>query len=210
VDGGVRRIALLLAALGMAGCGGATARPAPKPVAGNWKRVVTPADLDRLRGWREAFTKALGQARADGHSAEIAREGALLSPDSAIEPVAFPAGAFRCRVIKLGAGGPGMLSHVAYPAFDCRVTQEGDVLSFAKTGGSQRPVGLIFDDGPTRKIFLGTLMLGDETRPFDYGADASRDMAGAVQRIGERRWRLILPYPRFESVMDVIELIPSS
>jgi hypothetical protein len=33
-------------------------------------------------------------------------------------------------------------------------------------------------------------------------------MAGALERIGPYRWRLILPKPHFESMMDVIELVP--
>ncbi len=36
-----------------------------------------------------------------------------------------------------------------------------------------------------------------------------RDMAGVLERIGERRWRLVLPYPRFESLLDVVELVPT-
>jgi len=165
--------------------------------------------MQRLREWREAFVKALAQARAQGNGAAISREGALLEPDAALETVSLNPGDYRCRVIKLGSGSPGMLSYISYPAFTCRVNNEGEVASFSKIGGSQRPVGLVFDDSPARKIFLGTLMLGDETRPFDYGVDASRDMAGAIQRIGDRRWRMILPYPRFESVMDVVELVPA-
>ena len=31
-------------------------------------------------------------------------------------------------------------------------------------------------------------------------------MAGVVERVGDNRWRLVLPYPRFESLLDVIEL----
>ncbi len=200
---------LVLAALGVTGCGGATARPAANTTATDWRRIVMPADLDRLRKWREAFVKALMQARVGGHGAAVAREGALLDPDAALTPVSLPAGTYRCRVIKLGTRSSGMLPYVSYPPFTCRVNDEGEVAGFAKMNGSQRPVGLMFDDGTARKIFLGTMMLGDETRPFDYGTDPSRDMAGAVQRIGERRWRMILPYPRFESVMDVVELVPA-
>jgi hypothetical protein len=33
-------------------------------------------------------------------------------------------------------------------------------------------------------------------------------MAGVFERIGERRWRLVFPYPHYESVIDVLELIP--
>ena len=57
-------------------------------------------------------------------------------------------------------------------------------------------------------MFLGTLVLGDETRAMQYGRDQDRDLAGWVERIGDNRWRLILPYPHFESTLDVIELVP--
>ncbi|MDB5668625.1 MAG: hypothetical protein JWL74_1575, partial [Alphaproteobacteria bacterium] len=35
-----------------------------------------------------------------------------------------------------------------------------------------------------------------------------RDMAGIVERIGDRRWRIVLPRPSFESIVDVLELVP--
>jgi hypothetical protein len=60
------------------------------------------------------------------------------------------------------------------------------------------------------RVFLGTLMLGDETRPLAYGRDQSRDLAGFVDRVGERQWRLALPLPAFESLVDVIELVPAA
>lgn len=176
----------------------------------DWRKVATAADRERLRGWRTAFTAALRQARP-AHAAEIAGQGPLLDPDAAIaDAEGLPAGTYRCRVIKLGAKSAGMRDYTAYPPFACRVDDEGEVSSFTKIGGSQRPVGLVFDDAGGRQIFLGTLMLGDETQALDYGRDADRDMAGVVEKIGPRRWRLILPWPRFESMMDVIELVPSN
>ena len=202
---------LLAGALCLTGCGGRDVETAAsKPVAADWKRVVTSDDLDRLRKWREAFVTALAEARADGNGAQIAREGALLVPDAGLDVVALPSGRYRCRIIKLGAKGAGMLTYTPYPAFDCVVNDEGEVASFSKLTGSQRPVGLMFDDSPARKIFLGTMMLGDETSALEYGRDTTRDMAGALQRVGDKRWRLILPYPRFESVMDVVELVPAA
>jgi hypothetical protein len=147
-----------------------------------------------------------GQAgRAPG-----SREGDLLVPDAGMQSVGLTSGRYHCRVIKLGSVVAGVAAFTPYPAFDCLVNDEGEVSSFAKVGGSQRPVGLMFDDGEYRKIFLGTMMYADETRPLEYGRDETRDMAGAVQRIGEKRWRMILPYPRFESVMDVVELTPAT
>jgi hypothetical protein len=58
-------------------------------------------------------------------------------------------------------------------------------------------------------VFLGTLVLGDETRALQYGQDEMRDVAGYVERIGPDRWRLIMPKPHFESQMDVMELTPA-
>ena len=211
----VSGLRIALSALLVAGCAGKSPPPAADsfagPVSSDWRAVATPEDRRRLRAWRTAFTTALGQARKS-HAAEIAREGRLLDPDAGLaDAPGLPAGNYRCRVVKLGAKSPGLLDYVAYPAFDCVVADEGEVSSFAKTSGSQRPVGLIFNggDGP-RQIFLGTLMLGDETRAVDYGRDADRDMAGAVEKIAPARWRMVLPYPRFESVIDVIELVPTA
>lgn len=209
-----RSLKLLLLALPLAGCAGGDAPSQSvtlsSSVAANWRVVATPDDRRRLGQWRTAFTEALAQALAKGHAADVTREGALLHPDSALANARIPAGDYRCRVIKLGAAQPGLGSFTRYPAFDCRISDEGEVASFAKISGSQRPVGLIFDSDAQRQVFLGTMMLGDESRAIDYGRDADRDMVGAIERIGPARWRLILPYPRFESIMDVIELVPAS
>lgn len=202
---------VLVAALLVSGCGGRTIETSSaKPVVADWKRVVTDDDLSRLRNWRVAFLKGLSEATASGQEAKIAREGALLMPDAALENVGLASGRYHCRVIKLGSTVKGVAAFTPYPMFDCLVNDEGEVLSFAKIGGSQRPVGLMFDDGSDRRVFLGTMMFGDESRPLEYGRDATRDMAGTVQRVGDKRWRILLPYPRFESVMDVVELTPAA
>ncbi len=216
-----RIISLLSAVVGAvtSGCGGGggavasaaaavpTPAPAPRPESSDdWRRVATPADRDRLRRWRDAWLAALPRARA-ADPAAIAAEGALFDPDRTLSGAA-PPGRYRCRVFKLGAAGSAMRDFTAYPAFDCSINVEGPVHSFYKLTGSQRPVGLLFADGD-RTIFLGTLSLGDESAPLQYGQDRDRDMAGVLERVGERRWRLVLPYPRFESLLDVVELVPA-
>ena len=175
----------------------------------DWRAVATPADRERLRDWRRAFTSALAAARAAGHAAQIAREGPLLQPDAALGGT-IPNGTYRCRVTKLGARSPGMLDYVTYPYFRCQVRPERGVQAFAKLSGSQRQVGLIYPGDQLRQVFLGTLMLGDEARAMQYGMDPERDVAGYVERIGANRWRLIMPYPHFESQIDVMELVPVS
>lgn len=77
------------------------------------------------------------------------------------------------------------------------------------TGGSQRAKGDIFPGNERRQIFLGTMAFGDETRAMEYGRDGARDMAGSLERIDDRRWRLLLPEPSFDSLMDVIEITPA-
>ena len=204
------RITLVAAVLPLAACA-AVPRSILSPVATStdWHQVATAADRARLRDWRTAFTRALDQARKAGHSAEITREGWLLEPDAAKGPVPIPNGAYKCRVIKVGAKSEGLLDYIAYPAFDCRIQQEKQLQSLYKLTGSQRHAGLIFADSPLRQVFLGTLVLGDENRAMQYGRDPDRDVAGWVERIGERRWRLVLPYPRYESTLDVVELVPA-
>jgi len=174
-----------------------------------WKEVASEEDRQRLADWRKSFLAALDAAKKGGHSADIAKEGVLLDPDAAIGPSAIPNGLYRCRIIKIGAKGEGNLPYVAYPEFYCRVKGERDLQRFNKFGGSQRYVGIVFPGDAVRQIFLGTLVLGDETRALQYGQDAMRDVAGYVERIEPNRWRIIMPKPHFESQFDVIELVPS-
>jgi hypothetical protein len=207
----MRRLILSAALLALAGCAQFQSSPGVvvQPTI-DWRSMATLSDRDRLRDWRSAFVDGLRAARAAGHSADLEREGVLLEPDAALGGGPIPNGAYRCRVIKIGAKSEGMLNYIAYPAFDCRIQQAGQVQDFAKLNGSQRQVGSIFPGDALRQVFLGTLVLGDEARAMRYGRDTQRDVAGFVERIGPSRWRLIMPRPHFESQIDVMELVPSS
>jgi hypothetical protein len=162
--------------------------------------------------WRDAWVAALAQAnRSD--AAAITAGGALFEPDTALPGAQPPPGDYACRTIKLGRmpqGGSasGTQDYVEYPIFRCRIAQADGRLRFTRLTGSQRPAGNIFPDNGRRMIFLGTLLLGDETRALRYGRDEERDMIGIMERIGERRWRLVFPRPHYESLLDVIELTP--
>lgn len=175
----------------------------------NWRGVASDTDRTRLRNWRGAWVSALRAARTAGHGDDLAARPALFDPDGALPNPYVPPGDYRCRVTKLGAKTRGSLDYVAYGWFTCRIAAEQDIFSFTKLTGSQRPVGLLFDDSDRRQVFLGTLQLGDERGIIDYGVDRERDMAGLVERIGPERWRLVLPYPAFESLLDVIEIAPA-
>jgi hypothetical protein len=200
----------LAAALALAGCASRGAHPASvaAATAPDWRTTATEHDRERLREWRTAWVAALRKANAAGFGPTIAREGVLLQPDAALPWQAPPDGDYRCRVIKIGAKSVGNLDYVTYPTFNCRIRQEGGLTSFAKLTGSQRPIGHFLPTTGNRMIFLGTLQLGDERRALEYGRDRERDMAGLIEMIAPNRWRLVLPYPHFESTIDVIELIP--
>ena len=204
------RLALLVTlALATAGCGAMeqTRGLVPRRTTA-YRQVVSANDRLRLRDWRTAFVDGLAAARKAGHGAEIDREGALLDPDAAQTNPAIPNGMYRCRVIKLGAQGPGNLDFVEYPGFTCRVRPDRNLQRLGKLTGSQRYVGLIFPGDPLRNVYLGTLAFADEERVLQYGQDDQRDVAGYVERIGPNRWRLVMPQPHFESTVDVMELVP--
>ena len=175
-----------------------------------YKQVISEDDRVRLRDWRKTFVDALGEARNSGHGSEIAREGALLDPDAALPGPAIPNGMYRCRVIKLGSKTKGPRDFLVTPTVNCRIKAERELQRLGKLGGPQRYVGLIFPDDAIRNVFLGTLVFADETRALQYGQDQQRDVAGYLERIGEKRWRLVMPQPHFESRLDVLELVPSS
>lgn len=201
----MRPTALLAAAGALALCQQAGDAARPRPTGPNaWRIVITAGDRERLRTWRDAWMLGLEQARAAGEGEAVAREGVLLDPDAGLEDPALPDGDYSCRTIKLGRQGKSGIGYVAYPGFSCRMA--GGRLT--KLDGSQRPSGLLWPMDATRQIFLGAMALADESRALEYGRDHERDMVGIVERIGPGRWRLVLPKPRWESQLDVIEILP--
>lgn len=174
----------------------------------DWRRVATSADRTRLRRWRTAWVAAIADARgtADGGPA-IAADATLFDPDRSLEQPLPPAGTYRCRTVKLGRRGGVGPGYVAYGWFRC-VVGAGARPGFTKIDGSQRQVGTLYPETDSRAAFLGTLALGDERGAMKYRRDANRDVAGWIERIGERRWRIAFPYPAFESTLDLMELVP--
>ena len=200
---------LAFVALGPAALAVAREEVVSERAGSDWRVVATEDDRGRLRHWRDAWTDALAQANRS-NAAAIAEGGTLFEPDAALPGAQPPPGDYACRTIKLGRAPLGnSLDYVDYPAFRCRIAQEGGRLHFTKLTGSQRPVGTIFPDNGRRMIFLGTLVLGDETRALRYGRDEARNLIGIVERVGDARWRLVFPRPPFESLLDVIELTPA-
>src|SRR5690606_13945233 len=163
-------------------------------------------DHARLRRLPEAWTTALAQTREAGYGSRIAALGPLADPDAALPDPPPPPGPYRCRTIKIGAHG-GLLAFIPYDWFECEVVQSGGRPRLDKLTGSQRQHGTLYPDTDRRLVFLGTLALGsDETAAPAYGADPDRNVVGVMERFAPGRWRLVQPWPRFESNLDLLEL----
>ncbi len=174
-----------------------------------WPEQTTAADAARLDQWEEAL--AIGRAGVIG-----AGEGAILNARSplfetgaALANSDIPQGLYNCSITKLDGDADGGLTYIAYPAFKCRVVDQDGRKHFTKLTGSQRTIGWIDKADGDHSIYLGTLIYHYEDVLVPYGRTAKRDQAAVVQRIEPNRWRMIFPFPAYESKVDVMELTPS-
>ena len=184
------------------------AGPGEGPVLRDWRAIVTESDRDRYQRLDAAWGLALQQAGRQRGSGDLASTGELIEPGAARPSVAPPPGDYRCRTVKLGSlGGEDGLGYVVYSWFSCRIEKTPGGLKFSKLTGSQRPAGLLFPENDRRMILLGSMALANEPPANSYGQRPDRDLIAALERIGERRWRLVLPWPQAESNLDLIELV---
>ena len=175
-----------------------------------WHRTASPEDVQRIDRLDAAWEEALSEARRAGLSRQIAAEGRLLEPSAAVPRPAPAPGSYMCRVIKIGGDGPRTRAFQAFRPFFCHVGVEGDRLSITKQTGSERPGGYLFEDADAnRLIFLGSMALGNEDVPRPYREDPARDMVGVFERIAPMRYRLVAPFPRGGSKLDIIEFVPA-
>ena len=184
--------------------------PGGRPVLRDWRGIVTSVDRDRYERIDAAWSLALQQARRQRGSGDLRGLGELIEPDARRPSVTPPAGDYRCRTVKLGSqGGEDGLGYVVYGWFACRIEQTPNGLKFVKLTGSQRPAGLLFPEDDRHMIMLGSMALASEPPANSYGQRPDRDLIAVLERIGERRWRLVIPWPQNESNLDLIELVPA-
>ncbi len=211
-------LAARLAAIGLvvvtAGCAEFQKKPpAAVPIAvptkaDVWQGIASPADRERIANVSGAWAAGLAAARGRFASA-IREERELLREDAGLVRPAPTPGSYSCRLITLGQTGRGKPALERFKPFFCYVLTEGEVLTIVKQTGSQRPAGRLWDDDNRRRmVFLGSLALGSEDEVRAYGDDPRRDMAGIFERIAPLRWRLVIPWPRDGSKLQVFELTP--
>ena len=206
---------LLALSAGLAGCqtplspqakAGATVELEKQP---EWLGVASDEDAEKIGRLSAAWSEALADARRAGFSRDLKAEGALLESGAALPRAAPPPGSYNCRLIKLGSSSKRERAYQAFKPFFCFVGLSGEQLTLAKQTGSRRPAGYLWEtEDSKRLIFLGSVALGNEDTPLAYGDNPARDMAGVFERHGNFRYRLVVPWPRQESKLDVFELIP--
>lgn len=195
----------------------APAAPAPSPSSGeqggasDWRSVARPDDAARLGRLDQAWRLARAQAEDAGFARQVEALGPLVDPNAALPGrLQPPPGTYRCRTIKLGTMSEGSgLAYVEYPAFRCSIemTPGGDLI-LTKTTGSQRTRGLLYPHTDRQLVYVGAQAWGsDETGYPAYGQMPERDQIGVLERIGENRWRLVLPWPKQESKLELLELV---
>ncbi len=170
-----------------------------------WRQAITEPDRKRLALLWKAWAAAKLQVSDVGKLAQWNALGDIADPKLRAEGGPPPPGNYRCRTLKLGARNPGMPVMVMTGGRPCRIETAGAFLRFITNTGAQRTAGLLYPDGE-RTIYLGAVSLGSESGLFAYRRDAERDQVGVLHRIGPARWRLELPFPNWESTLDVIEI----
>ncbi|MCS6626430.1 DUF4893 domain-containing protein [Roseibacterium beibuensis] len=175
----------------------------------DWHEVASSADASRLGRLDQAWRLGRAEAEDKGFADEVEALGPLVDPNAAQAGRLQPApGSYRCRSIKLGSNRPGGLGYLEYPFFRCTIelTPGGDLI-LTKTTGSQRTRGLLYPDTDRRLVYVGAQAWGsDETGYPAYGQMPERDQIGVFERIGSERWRLVLPWPKQDSKLEILEL----
>ena len=174
-----------------------------------WRTAAAAEDVGRIDRLAAAWEQARSQAARAGFSRLMAREGRLLDPHGALPRPAPTPGSYLCRLVRFGPPVPRGAVLTAFRPFFCYVGVDRDALSITKQTGSQRPAGFLWDDGPGRMIFLGSMALGGREEALAYGEDPGRNMAGVFERVGNFRFRLVIPWPRSGATLEVFELVPN-
>lgn len=195
-----------------AGPGQAPVPPAQSEPTGaaDWRKVASADDAFNLSRLDQAWRLGRAEAEDRGFAAQVAALGPLVDPDAGqADRLQPPPGSYRCRTLKLGTKAETGPALVAYPFFRCSVelTPGGDLV-LTKTTGSQRTRGLLYPDTDRRLVFVGAQAWGADEAGFPrYGQQPVRDQVGVLERIGADRWRMVVPFPRVDSTLEILELI---
>lgn len=188
----------------------------------SWQEAATGADRKRLARLWEAWTGAMADIAANGQTPALSALGPVAVADAgtmhanAADREASPAkgplpvpGAYLCRTLRLGQkGNKAAASRVQVgESYPCRIEAKEGSLWFEQETGANRLGGRLYADGD-RLVFLGATALRGEMGVMPYGADPERNAIGALRALGPAQWRLELPWPTWQSMLDLVELTP--
>jgi hypothetical protein len=168
---------------------------------GEFDKIITAADRERMQNYDETRRGALAEARAGGAPEDLATLDAVASKEAQSWSGFDMTGNWQCRTIKAG----GLVPLIVYGWFKCKVSDDGSGWMLEKLTGSQRTKGRFFDDGDKRLTYLGSFYIaGEAVKPYGSGPDS--DQFGYAFRTGAEAFRIELPAPRYESKLDILEL----
>ncbi|MCB9992375.1 MAG: DUF4893 domain-containing protein [Hyphomicrobiaceae bacterium] len=166
---------------------------------------ATADDVSRMDNFFTSRTRGLAAALAAESNADQQAVSTLF--ESGLAPVdeTLLSGDYQCRTIKMG----GISPLVVYSWFRCEIRPEGDVFTIRKTTGSQNFFGTLRKQNDLF-TYQGASSYGYENGVRLYGEDEERNQVGCLSAVtkGNRHFILELPFPKFESYHDVIELKP--
>lgn len=181
-----------------------------------WRDDASPADAQRLSQLAESRAKGMLEA-ANAGASDYKAVRSIVEAGPVSASASQLVGTWKCRTMKLG----GLTPAIVYSWFTCRISEQGGVLHFEKTGGSQRTVGTLYPDGGSPNsgsfVYLGASYVrynGVNEKPPRYSGknptlgagETPDDQIARLTALADGRLRLEFPYPVQESVFDVIEL----
>jgi hypothetical protein len=191
---------ILAAAAALGGC--QTLAPPPPGEAGAsatleepeaWRSVATSSDAASIEGLAGDWAAVRDALRAARLARRAEAEGPLLDPAAGLPRAAPAPGPYSCRLMRLGGAASISRPWRETGGFFCYVGVEGDRLSLTVEGGPERLGGYLWEEkNNARLVFLGAAAPPRRTLPA-YGDVPAANAAGIVERIGDFRYRLVLP-----------------
>lgn len=164
---------------------------------------LSQSDEDRIAGLAEARGRGLARALLSPSAEDRDLVAGLLSKALSRPAADTLPGSYRCRTIKLG----GLPDLTVYGWFRCAISPQGEGFSIVKLTGSQNFTGVLQEAGEGF-VLVGATHYNDDP-PRAYGDDPDFNIVGCLAALGETG-TLVLerPFPRFESVHDLIVFEP--
>lgn len=168
--------------------------------AAEWEKLAVPDDLERMERMTGQRAELVEIAKRDGSPENLALVKGLVESKSQKSSPAALNGKWKCRSIGVG----GLPPVVVYELFDCEIRSEKGKLRVAKTTGTTRMTGTLYEGPGDGLVFLGASHFDNE-RPVAYGTTAGSNMIGLLRVLDSKR--LVLEMPSKGREYTMIEFV---